>query len=138
MRIIGLDIGSKSCGIAITDELKITAQPIENYRFEEEDWGMLLKRIDELFVQYEIETIVVGYPKLPSGDKSQTTLMIDEVIKLLEQSFDVPIIKQDEYKTTKAANEVMIDAGMSRKKRKTVKDQLAAQIILSKYLGNIY
>lgn len=137
MRKIGLDIGSKSCGIALSDPLNITAQGKENFRFEEHDWDTLIKHLKTYFDKYEIDKIIIGYPTLPSGDKSQTTLMIEEVEKILEENFDQPVIRIREDKTTKQAHEVMIKSGLSRKKRKDYKDQIAAQLILMDYLAMI-
>ncbi len=137
MRKIGLDIGSKSCGIAISDPLNITAQGKENLKFEIHDWKILLNRLDFYFNEYHIDTIVIGYPTYPSGDKSETTYMVEEVEKLLLSRYSLPIIRINESMTTKRAHETLISSGMSRKKRKQFKDQLAAQFILTDYLSRL-
>lgn len=137
MRKIGLDIGSKSCGIALSDPLNITAQGKENLRFDEKDWDAMFERLDDYFNEYEIDTIVIGYPTLPSGDKSQTTLMIEEVEELIKKRYSQKVVRIPEDKTTKRAHEVLIQTGMTREKRKTLKDQLAAQFILTDYLARI-
>ena len=137
MRKLGLDIGSKSCGFALTDELGITAQGKENFRFGEWDWKVLIVKIKEYLKQYEIDVIVVGYPTYPSGDKSETTYMIEEVIEIIKENIDLPIALVDENGTTKRANEIMIQAGLTREKRKLFKDQIAAQLILEDYLQGL-
>ncbi|NQZ65950.1 MAG: Holliday junction resolvase RuvX [Mycoplasmatales bacterium] len=137
MRKIGLDIGSKSCGIALSDPLNITAQGKENLKFELWDWDFMLNHLDTYFDNYEIDTIVIGYPTYPSGDKSETTYMIEEVETLLKKRYQLPIIRINESMTTKRAHETLISSGMKRNKRKKYKDQLAAQFILSDYLSKI-
>ena len=137
MRKLGLDIGAKSCGFALTDELGITAQGKENFRFNEWDWNALIVKIKEYLKQYEIDVIVVGYPTYPSGDKSETTYMIEEVIEIIKENIDLPIALVDENGTTKRANEIMIQAGLTREKRKLFKDQIAAQLILEDYLQGL-
>ncbi|NQZ29054.1 MAG: Holliday junction resolvase RuvX [Mycoplasmatales bacterium] len=136
-RKIGLDLGSRSLGIALSDPLNFTAQGKENFRFDERDWETALNRLSDYFREYEIDTIVLGYVTYPSGDKSDTTYMIEEFKALLEQKFDVPIIYIDEANTTNKAHEIMIKANISRKKRKQSKDKLAAQLILEDYLMRI-
>lgn len=133
MRKLGLDLGSKSCGIAVSDFLGITAQGKENFRFNEYDWQTLINHLRQYTA--DIDVIVLGYPTLPSGDKSQTTLMVEEFAKILENEFTLPVVFVDESRTTKTAEEVMIAAGLSREKRKLHKDKLAAQIILQDYLN---
>lgn len=136
MRKIGLDVGSRSCGIALSDPLGITAQGKENYKFEEQDWDNLISHLKDNYLK-EVDTIVLGYPLLPSGDKSKTTLMIEEFKEKLEQEVKLPIVLIDEAYTTKRAHEVMIEAGVRREKRKMHKDKLAAVLILQDYLARI-
>lgn len=137
MRKIGLDIGSRSCGIALSDPLNITAQGKENLRFGEKDWDAMFETLDTYFEKYEIDTIVIGYPTYPSGDKSETTYMVEEVEALIKERYSQPVVRIPEDKTTKQAHEVLIQTGMTREKRKTLKDQLAAQFILTDYLARI-
>lgn len=137
MRKLGLDVGSKSCGFAVSDELNITAQGKENFRFEEKDWEVLITRINHYLKEYEIDVIVVGYPTYPSGDKSETTYMIEEFLEILKVNTELRVITLDENGTTKKANEIMIKAGLTREKRKLFKDQIAAQLILEDYLSRI-
>ncbi|MCK5807059.1 MAG: Holliday junction resolvase RuvX [Mycoplasmataceae bacterium] len=137
MRKIGLDIGEKSCGIALSDEMNIIASGMENYIFETHKWSMLLDKVAQYIDKYEIDVIVIGYPTLPSGDKSTTTLMIEGVETLLKERFKQPVIRIDENMSTKRAQETLKSAGLNNKKRKALKDQLAAQFILTDYLNMI-
>lgn len=134
MRKIGLDIGLKSCGVALSDPLNIIAQGKENIKFKAKDWKSMFNKLDKYFEKYQIDTIVIGYPKLASGEKSKTTLMIEEVEVLLKKRYLLPIKRIEEYFSTKKAHEILIKSGMSRKKRKNFKDQIAAQILLNDYL----
>ncbi len=136
-RKIGLDLGSKSLGIALSDPLNITAQGKENFRFDERDWEAAIKKLNEYFNEFKIDTIVLGYVTYPSGDKSDTTLMIEEFKEVLDKHFNVPIIYIDEANTTNRAHKIMISANVSRAKRKLHKDKLAAQLILEDYLSRI-
>lgn len=136
MRKIALDIGQKSCGIALSDPLGITAQGMENFLFNDYEWDILLKHLESYFENYEIDLIVIGYPTYPSGDKSKTTLMIEEVAEKIKNYFKINTVFVDENKTTKQAHEVMIKANVSRDKRKKHKDKIAAQLILMNYLAN--
>ncbi len=134
MRIMGLDLGSKTCGIALTDELKISAQAKENFRFNELDFKTLLDHLSTYIDKGDIEKVVLGRPTLPSGDASKTTLMIEDFAKLFKKTFKIPIVFWDENGSTNKANEIMISAGLTRKKRKEHKDVLAAVVILQDYL----
>ncbi len=136
-RKIGLDLGSRSLGIALSDGLNLTAQGKENFRFKEKDWETAIFKIEEYFIKYDIDTIVLGYVTYPSGDKSDTTYMIEEFKELLDKRFNVPVIYIDEANTTNKAHKIMISANISRKKRKQNKDKLAAQLILEDYLMRI-
>ena len=135
MRVMGLDYGSKTVGVAISDPLGLTAQPIEIVRRKEENkLRKTLARIEELVKEYQIETIVLGFPKNMNntiGERCQTTL---EFQKLLVERFNIEVILQDERLTTVEATNYMIAADISRKKRKKKIDSLAANIILQTYL----
>ena len=137
MRKIGLDIGSKTCGVALSDSSNIIAVGKENIKFEERNWKSMFNKLDKYFKKYEIDTIVIGYPKLPSGDKSKTTIMIEEVEKLLKKRYLLPIKRVKEYFSTKKAHQILIGAQTTRKKRKNLKDQVSAQILLTDYLTTL-
>ncbi|MGZ9413479.1 Holliday junction resolvase RuvX [Mycoplasma sp. 480] len=133
-RKLALDLGTKTCGFAISDPFNILATGLENFRFEENDFDKVVKRISEYLNEYEIDTFVLGYPLKMTGNKSERTIMVENFKVILEKTFLLPVILIDERETTKKAEEIMISAGISRKKRKKSKDKLAAQLILEDYL----
>ena len=138
MRKLGLDIGSKSCGIALSDPMNIIASGKENFFFEEKQWAFLIAYLKKEYLdKFEIDVIVVGYPTYPSGDKSLTTLFIEDFIELLKASVSQRIITIDENGTTKRAHAIMIKGNLTRDKRKGLKDMIAAQLILEDYLALI-
>ncbi|MFV8401144.1 Holliday junction resolvase RuvX [Mycoplasma sp. 005V] len=136
MRKLGLDLGTKSCGFAITDESEIIASGLENFMFAENDFEAALNRVEFYLNQYKnkIDGIVLGYPLKISGDKSERTYMVEEFKEKLIQRFKLPVLFVNEQYSTKRANEAMMAAGLTQQKRKAKKDQLAALIILQDYL----
>lgn len=138
MRILGLDYGSKTVGVAISDPLLITAQGLEIIRRESE--GKIRKtyqRIEELCREYEVEKIVLGYPKNMNGtdgDRAQKSLEFKEA---LERRTGLPVIMWDERLTTVSADNVMMESGIRRENRKEYVDEIAAMIILQNYLESI-
>ena len=135
MRIMGLDYGSKTIGVAISDPLGLTAQGIEIIRREEENkLRKSLRRIEALIAEYQVEEIVLGFPKNMNntiGERAEKSLQLKET---LEKRCGLPVIMWDERLTTVMAEKVLIEADLSRKKRKTVIDKQAAVIILQSYL----
>ena len=135
MRIMGLDFGSRTVGVAISDPLGITAQGIEIIRRERE--SMLrhtLSRLEELIVEYQVEEIVLGFPKNMNdtvGERAQKSL---EFKDKLERRTGLPVTMWDERLTTVAADRAMIEAGIRRENRKEYVDKLAAVFILQGYL----
>lgn len=134
MRKLGLDIGSKSCGIAISDPTNLIAQGLENFFFPHQDWQTLLNKISSLLSKYEIDTIIIGYPTYPSGDKTPTAKMIDQFVDILKTKINLPIVFINENNTTKHAQKILHQGGLNTKRQKAYKDQVAAQMILSDYL----
>lgn len=132
MRIMGIDLGTKTIGIAISDELGWTAQGIEtiNRTNDEND----LERIGELIKEYHVSEIVVGYPKNMNGTVGERGQASERFAKQLTKRFQLPVHLWDERLTTVAAEKTLLDADMSRKKRKQVIDKLAAVLILQSYL----
>lgn len=138
MRILGLDLGSKTCGVAVSDELGLTAQGVEVIRRKEENkYRRTLARIDELIAEYNIGKIVLGYPKNMDDTISKRCEISGEFAKKLKKRTGLPVILWDERLTTVAAHEVMLEAGMSREDREKVVDKVAATFILEDYLNEI-
>lgn len=135
MRIMGLDFGSKTVGVAISDPLLITAQGIEIIRRKEENkLRQTLARIEELIAQYEVTHIVLGFPKNMNdslGDRAKLSL---EFKDKLERRTGLPVEMWDERLTTVEADNIMIEAGIRRENRKEYVDMIAATFILQGYL----
>lgn len=129
---MGLDIGSHTIGVAVSDELGITAQGLKTLRrkTKEED----LKEIVTLVHQYEINKIVVGLPKNMNGTLGKQAEIVLQWIKTLNEKIQVPIVTWDERLSTVGASKVLLEADVSRKKRKKVIDKLAAVLILQGFL----
>lgn len=135
MRIIGLDFGSKTVGVAVSDELLITAQGIEIVRRKSENkLRQTLARIEELIKEYNVEKIVLGFPKnmnYSEGERCEKTLEFKE---MLERRTGLTVELWDERLTTVAADNLMMEAGIRRENRKEYVDQIAASFILQGYL----
>ena len=136
MRIMGLDYGTVTVGVAISDALKITAQGIETIRRKEENkLRRTLARIEELVKAYEVDTIVVGLPKNMNNTLGERALITMKYKELLENNLNIPVIMYDERLTSVISNSILIEADISRKKRKKSVDSIAAQVILQDYLN---
>lgn len=137
-RIMGLDYGSKTIGVAISDLLGLTAQGIETININEQVKDFKIKRIKELVNEYNVGKIIVGLPKNMDnsiGFRGKATLYFVEVLKKKIKS--VEVILQDERLTTIGAERVLLEANVSRKKRKDVIDKMAAVLILQTYLDKL-
>lgn len=134
MRIIGLDVGSKTIGVAISDPMGWTAQGIETIKINEaiEEFGM--KRLGELIKQYEVTEAVVGYPKNMNNSIGPRAQASEKFAALLKEAYSIPVVLWDERLTTSAAEKMLISADVSRKNRKKVIDKMAAVMILQGYL----
>ena len=137
MRIMGLDYGSKTVGVAISDELLLTAQGKEIIRRNEENkLRRTLARIEELIQEYGVEKIVLGLPLNMDESVSERSQLCLEFKEKIERRTGIPVEMFDERLTTVAADEIMDEAGIKGKKRKEYVDMIAAQIILQDYLDN--
>lgn len=135
MRKMGLDLGTKTIGIAISDELGWTAQGIETLK-RHENTDKDLQRIEQLINEYDVSEIVLGYPKNMNGTVGERGQASEQFAELLSARFDLPVHLWDERLTTVAAERMLLSADVSRKKRKNVIDKLAAVIILQGYLDS--
>lgn len=135
MRIMGLDFGSKTVGVAISDSLLITAQGIEIIeRKEENKLRKTLARIEELIVEYEVEEIVLGLPKNMNDSLGSRAELSMEFKDKLERRTGLTVTMWDERLTTVAADKAMMEAGIRREHRKEHVDKIAACFILQGYL----
>ena len=137
MRIMGLDFGSKTVGVAISDELLLTAQGIEIIRRKDENkLRQTLARIEELIVEYGVEEIVLGLPKNMNATEGIRVELTNEFKEKLERRTGLTVHTWDERLTTVAADKAMIEAGIRREKRKDYVDMIAATLILQGYLDS--
>ncbi len=135
MRIMGLDFGSKTVGVAISDALLLTAQGVEIIRRKEENkLRQTLARIEELIVEYEVEEIVLGLPKHMNATEGVRVELTQEFKEKLERRTGLPVYFWDERLTTVAADKIMMEAGIRREHRKEHVDRIAATLILQGYL----
>ncbi|WP_026491658.1 Holliday junction resolvase RuvX [Butyrivibrio sp. XPD2002] len=137
MRIMGLDYGSKTVGVAISDELLLTAQAKEIIRRKEENkLRKTLARIEELIQEYGVELIVLGLPLNMDQSESVRSALSEEFRDKLERRTSIPVIMWDERLTTVEADAIMDEVGIKKSDRKEYVDMIAAQIILQDYLDN--
>lgn len=136
MRIMGLDVGSKTVGVAISDALGWTAQGIETVKIDEANDEFGIERIAELVKEYAVTEFVVGFPKNMNNTVGPRGEASENYKKLLEETFSLPVKLWDERLTTMAAERMLIEADVSRKKRKQVIDKMAAVLILQGYLDS--
>lgn len=135
MRIMGLDLGSKTVGVAVSDSLLLTAQGLEIIRRKEENkLRRTLARIEELIVEYGVEEIVLGLPMNMNATEGPRAELSREFKDKLERRTGLPVVLWDERLTTVAAERAMIDAGIRREQRKEYVDKIAAALILQGYL----
>lgn len=138
MRIIGLDYGTKTVGVAVSDALMITAQPLETIeRKSANKLRQTLARIESIIEEYQAERIVLGYPKNMNntiGERAQKSLEFKE---MLERRTGLEVIMWDERLTTVEANRTLMEASVRRENRKQYLDQLAAVFILQGYLDSL-
>jgi len=130
MRIIGLDIGTKRIGVAISDEECIIARGLNSI----ERNGKEIEKIKELIKKYNVEKIVYGLPLRMDGSISAQTEIVVSFISKLKNEISIPLLPWDERLSSKQAETILIEADISRKKRKKLIDKLSAQIILQNYL----
>ncbi|MBO6195224.1 MAG: Holliday junction resolvase RuvX [Bacilli bacterium] len=134
MRYIGLDLGTKTLGIAISDKLGMIASFYKTLEFKDEDYNSLIEPLMEIINNEKIESIVLGLPKNMNNSIGFAGERSLNFKKLLESNFDLPVILEDERLSSVEANNIMIASDLSRKKRKKKVDALAATIILQRYL----
>ncbi len=138
MRIMGLDYGAATVGVAISDALLLTAQGIETIRREQElQLRKTYRRIEELVKEYEVDRIVVGYPKHLNNTIGERAKKAEEFAQALERRTGLTVVLQDERLTTVEAHRVLDAGGAGLNKKKEVVDKLAAVLILQSYLDRM-
>ena len=139
MRVMGLDVGSKTVGVAISDPLGFTAQGVEIIKIDEEAEEFGFDRLGELVKEYKIEKFVVGLPKNMNNTEGPRVDASKAYGDKIKEIFGIPVDYQDERLTTVQAERMLVEqADVSRGKRKKVIDKLAAQLILQNYLDRMF
>lgn len=137
MRILGIDYGQARTGVAITDPLNITAQGLETIHCDGSD-KVILKRLDEILEQYEVDTIVVGFPYNMNGTKSERTEITEKFIHKLKCKYNkIKIELIDERLTTVAAHKTMNFLDVNKYKKRNIVDTISAVYILETYLNKL-
>lgn len=137
MKKLGLDLGNRTLGIAVSDELNFLARGLETFRFTERDFDSALQYTLDLIVKYNIDVVVLGHPKNMDGTTGEQAKISEDFKEKLEQQSNVKVVLWDERLTSKMANNMMISQNLKSKKRKKDIDKMAATIILQGYLDSI-
>jgi len=137
MRCLGLDLGSKTLGIAISDRTNFIASVYKTIFFKEEDYSSLIEPLREIIKNEDIGTLVLGLPKNMNNSLGTRAMITLEFKDMLEKEFGLPVIMEDERLTSVISNNILISANMSRNKRKKKVDGMAAEIILQGYLDRM-
>ena len=134
MRYLGLDLGSKTLGIAISDTTLTIANVITTLNFESDNYDSILKPLENIIKENEIQKLILGYPLNMDGSIGERAEITLNFKKKLENKFKLEVVLQDERLTSVISNQVLISADLSRKKRKKKVDGIAASLILQSYL----
>lgn len=137
MKYVGLDLGSKTLGIAISDELGMLARAVETYRFEDDDYDNAVAYTIAFCNRERVKSVVLGYPKHMNGDAGIRAKISDDFKEKIESQSDIKVILQDERLTSVIVDRAMISGNVKRKDRKQKKDEMAAVVILQNYLDRI-
>ncbi|MGL5295656.1 MAG: Holliday junction resolvase RuvX [Culicoidibacterales bacterium] len=137
MRVLGLDVGTKTVGVAVSDVMGWTAQGVETVRFRSEDYEAAIAAVMTHIVQLQPERIVIGMPKNMNGTIGHAGERTQIFADLLGKQTNLPIVFWDERLSSIQAERMLIEADLSRKKRKQVIDKMAAVVILKSYLDSL-
>jgi putative Holliday junction resolvase len=133
-RIVGLDLGSRTLGIAISDPTNLIATGVETFRFEEKHYIRALEHLDELITKYDVGLFVIGLPRHMNGDYGEKADTVMSFKSKLEERTKIKVVTSDERWTSVIATRRLLEADLSRNKRKQVIDKMAAVEILQNYL----
>lgn len=137
MRYLGLDLGSKTLGMAISDATGMIANRLDTLFFDSEDYDSLLEPLKRIVIENDIEKIILGFPKNMDNSIGQRAEITLEFKNKIEEVLGLEVILEDERLTSVISNQILIEANMSRKKRKKKVDGVAAVLILQSYLDKI-
>ncbi|MEL1135128.1 Holliday junction resolvase RuvX [Desulfitobacterium sp. THU1] len=133
MRILGLDYGERTIGVAVSDELLFTAQGIKTIRRSKNE----LEELRQIIHDYEVDEVIVGYPKNMNGTLGPRAQITEEFAEILKREYGLPVLLWDERLSTIGAERSLLVADLSRAKRKQVIDKMAAVFILQGYLDHL-
>ena len=134
MRYIGLDLGTKTLGVAVSDKTETIASAITTLRFSENNPEEILDDLTKIMHEYKVGAIVIGLPKNMNNSLGFAAERTKEFVKVLNNTYDIPVYEQDERLSSVTDNNVLLQADISRKKRKSKVDTVAATVILQNYL----
>jgi putative holliday junction resolvase len=134
MKILGLDLGTRTLGIAISDPMEILASPVETFRFKDGDYESAIVYLEKYIKQYNLTKIIIGLPLHMTGEVGESAKLIINFKELLEKRYKIEVVTIDERWSTKSAQRTLIEADISRAKRKNLIDKMAAVVILQSYL----
>ncbi|MDE5867777.1 MAG: Holliday junction resolvase RuvX [Anaeroplasmataceae bacterium] len=137
MKYVGLDLGSKTLGIAISDELGMIARAVETFRFPEDAYEHAANHLIHFCEKEKVERVVLGLPKHMNGDQGIRAQISYDFKAMLESKSNLKVILEDERLTTILVDKAMLESNMRRKDRKEKKDEMAAVVILQNYLNKI-
>lgn len=135
MRYLGIDLGSKTVGLAISDTTLTIASSFKTIFFKDEDYLSTIDEIKNIIKEYDIQKIILGLPKNMNNTLGERAEITTKYKRILEENTNIPVIFFDERLTSVISNSILIEADISRKKRKKKVDSIAAQIILQDYLN---
>ena len=135
MRYLGIDLGSKTVGLAISDTTLTIASSLKTIFFKDEDYFSTIDEIKNIIKEYDIQKIILGLPKNMNNTLGERAEITTKYKRILEENTNIPVIFFDERLTSVISNSILIEADISRKKRKKKVDSIAAQIILQDYLN---
>ncbi len=137
MKYIGLDLGSKTLGIAISDELGMLARPLETFRFESDQYEQAANHLVHLCHRENVKQVVLGLPKHMNGDQGIRAQISYDFKALIEKKANIKVFLEDERLTTVIVDKAMISGNVHRKERKEKKDEMAAVVILQNFLNRL-
>ena len=134
MRYLGLDLGTKTLGVSITDKTKTIARVLTVIRFSHEDYDYAINELVKIINEYDIEKIILGNPKNMNNSEGFASDRSKAFKEKLNKKIDIPVILFDERLTTITANNILLEADLSRDKRKKIIDGMSAQVLLDDYI----
>lgn len=137
MKYIGLDLGSRTLGVSISDELGMLARAYDTFRFNDNQYDLAVKYTIDICNKEKVSTVVLGYPKHMNGDNGIRCQISNDFKNKIEESSNIKVILEDERLTTVIVDRAMISGNVKRKDRKNKKDEMAAVVILQNYLDKI-